>query len=204
MFNIYRYEGKTKEECLNKCLTELDKSENELLLVENEIEGKLFKAKKFELEVVIKDEIITAIKNFIKELGSLMNIEINSEVREKEGIYNIVLISENNNILIGKDGKTLNAIQLILKQTLNLKNHFGIKINIDVSDYKSRKKRNLEYEIRKIAQEVIRTKIDVKLDPMTSFDRRVVHTVISEYEELVSESFGEGFERHVVISHKEG
>ena len=69
MLNIYKYEGKTKEECYEKCLSELDKKEEELIIVETEIEGKLFKAKKFEIEVVVKSEVIPLIKNFVKELG---------------------------------------------------------------------------------------------------------------------------------------
>lgn len=203
MLSIYNYIGKTKDECLNRCLEELKKEEQDLIINEEEIEGKLFKSKKVELEVVIKSDIISSIKEFIKELGKLMNLEINLEVKENEGIYNVVLVSDNNNILIGKDGKTLNAIQLLLRQTLNSNNRFNIKVNVDVSDYKLRKQKNLEYEIRKIAHDVLKTKVDVELDPMTSFDRRVVHNIVGEFVELTSESFGEGTERHVVIKYKE-
>ena len=105
--------------------------------------------------------------------------------------------------MIGKDGKTLNAVQLLLRQAVNNNTKFNIKINLDVSDYRLRKQKNLEYEIRQIAKDVLRTKVEAKLDPMTSFDRRIVHSVVGEFEELTSESFGEGLERHVVIKYKE-
>ena len=78
-----------------------------------------------------------------------------------------------------------------------------IKINIDVSNYKIKKLNNLEKEVRKIAKEIIKTKLDVSLDPMNSYERRYIHNIINEYENLKTESIGEGKERHVVIKYIE-
>ena len=68
---------------------------------------------------------------------------------------------------------------------------------------KVNKEKRLEREIKKIAKEVITSKIEAKLDPMNSYDRRLVHTIIAEYEDLETESFGENPNRYVVIRHKE-
>lgn len=202
MFNINKYEGKTKEEALKKCLEDLNVLESDLIITESETEAKLFKAKKVEIEVVLKKDVISAIKEFLKELASKMNITINSEVKEKDNNFLVVLVSDSNSILIGKDGRTLNSIQLLLKQTINNNNKFNIKVLVDVSDYKARKQKNIEYEVKKIAREVLNTKVEAKLDPMNSYERRIVHEIISEYAELETESFGEGMERHVVIRYK--
>ena len=112
------------------------------------------------------------------------------------------MISDNNSILIGKEGRTINALQLILRQTLN-KYGLNIKVNLDVSNYKANKVKNIEYEIKKLARNVLDTKVEAKLDPMNSYERRVVHTVISEFEFLETESFGEEPERYVIIRYKE-
>ena len=76
-------------------------------------------------------------------------------------------------------------------------------MNVDVANYKVNKEKRLEREIKKIAKEVITSKIEAKLDPMNSYDRRLVHTIIAEYEDLETESFGENPNRYVVIRHKE-
>ncbi|MDD3187405.1 MAG: KH domain-containing protein [Bacilli bacterium] len=205
MLKTYKYEGKNAGECLNKCLDELKVTEEDITFLENVTEAKLFKARKTEIDVVLKQDIKSAIKEFLKEICKKMNIEANFEITEKESGYNIIIISESDNsILIGKDGRTLNALQLLLKQYINNGNKFNIRVNVDVSNYKSRKMKNIEYEVKRAAKEVISTKIEVKLDPMNSYERRLVHTIIGEFPELETESYGEGLERHVVIRYKKG
>lgn len=199
---LYKYEGKNKEELENKILEELQTTKEELFIKEKKIDGTLFKFTKYIFEVVKKEDIINFIKGYIKELSEKFGIQINSEVRFKEDMLFIVLVSDNNAILIGKDGRTLSAIQNILRSVITNKTGFNIKINLDASNYKAKKQKNLEYEVKKLAKEVIKTHVDVKLDPMNSYDRRCVHNVVAKFEELKSESFGESPNRYVVISYK--
>ena len=189
MLKLYSFEGKTQEEALEKALSNLNASTNEVIYNITETEGKLFKAKKSIVNVVLKNDVKNEIKDFINELKKKMNIDINMEVKEVDDVFNVLLISDNNSILIGKEGRTINALQLILRQTLN-KYGLNIKVNLDVSNYKANKVKNIEYEIKKLARNVLDTKVEAKLDPMNSYERRVVHTVISEFEFLETESFG--------------
>ena len=202
MLKLYSFEGKTQEEALEKALSNLNASTNEVIYNITETEGKLFKAKKSIVNVVLKNDVKNEIKDFINELKKKMNIDINMEVKEVDDVFNVLLISDNNSILIGKEGRTINALQLILRQTLN-KYGLSIKVNLDVSNYKAKKVKNIEYEIKKLARNVLDTKVEAKLDPMNSYERRVVHTVISEFEFLETESFGEEPERYVIIRYKE-
>lgn len=202
MLKLYSFEGKTQEEALEKALSNLNASTNEVIYNVTETEGKLFKAKKNIVNVVLKNDVKNEIKDFINELKKKMNIDINIEVKEVDDVFNVLLISDNNSILIGKEGRTINALQLILRQTLN-KYGLNIKVNLDVSNYKAKKVKNIEYEIKKLARNVLDTKVEAKLDPMNSYERRVVHTVISEFEFLETESFGEEPERYVIIRYKE-
>lgn len=196
-------EGKIKEELLNKYLEQNNLNLDEIYLKEEETEAKLFKSKKVKLEIVKKEDVKKYLKDYIKTLGSNMGLTINAEIREKENAYEIMLISDNNNILIGKDGKTLNAIQLLLHQSLNNQVGFNIHVTVDVSNYKDKKIKRLEREIKRIMREVEKTKIEAKLDPMNSYERRLVHTIVSENENLETESFGENPNRYVVIRYKE-
>lgn len=199
---LYKYEGKNKEELEQQILNELNVSKEDIFVKEKEEEGNLFKSKKYIYEVVKKEDIVSFIKDYIKELSDNFGMVINSEVRFKNDVLTIVLVSDNNSILIGKEGRTVSAIQTIIKNVISNKTGFNIKISVDVSNYKANKQKKLEYEIKKLAKEVLQTHVEVKLDPMNSYERRCVHTVIAKFENLKTESFGENPNRYVVISYK--
>lgn len=203
MITFHSYEGKNLETLKENCINELNVEENKIYFHETEKESGLFKGKKIILEAITEDEIINEIKNFIKELASLMNLEINSEVKIQDGNINVILVSNNNNILIGKDGKILNALQLIMRQVFNDLGKFNLRVTLDIGNYRAKKVKNLEREIKNICKEVINTKVEVKLDPMNSYERRIVHSIVSEFEELQSESFGVDPERYTVIKIKD-
>ena len=149
-----------------------------------------------------KAEIKKQLKNFFNELSKLMNVTIESEINiTEDNIYNINLVTSNNSILIGKEGKTLDAIQCLLRQISQNDLQNKIKINVDISNYKYEQTKKLEKNIKNIAKEVLKTKVDTSLDPMNSYNRRIVHTIVSEFSDLETESVGEGKERHVVIKY---
>lgn len=201
--NLLRYEDKTFDSVLKKALEDLNLTENDIFYQEEETEAKLFKSKKVILNVVTKEEVNKFIKDFINELSQQMNIDIKSEIKESEGIYNILLVSSNNAILIGKEGRTINSLQIILRQALKAKTNMNIKINVDTSNYKAKKLKNLEYEIKRIIKDVQRTKVEVKIDPMNSYERRMIHNLASEFENITSISEGVEPERYVVIKYED-
>ena len=100
MLNKYEYEGKTKEEVLNKIKEELNVTEEDLYIEEKIINGKLFKSGKVILTKTTKQDIKNYLKYFIENYSKLMNIEVQYEITEIDGIYNVTLVSQNNPILI--------------------------------------------------------------------------------------------------------
>lgn len=200
---LKKYEGKNKKEILKKILKELNCNQNDLFLKSEFIEGKLFKSSKYIVSVVTKKEIIEYISEYIQNLSRCMKINIESEILESEDIFKVTLVSDQNAILIGKEGRTLNSIQLLLKQSIKNKIGLSLKINVDVANYKVKKLKNIEYQVKKIIKEVQSTKITAALDPMNSYERRFVHNLVSEYKNLTTESIGEGRDRRVTIKYKE-
>lgn len=198
-----KYEGKNKEDAIKKGLKDLNKEEHEVLIKELENETGLFKTKKEAIVMVSKETIVDYIKTFIKKLGQLMKIDMVAEVTSDEEVYNVSLITAKNPIVIGKDGKNLDAIQLILRQTLSRLTDMNIKIVVDASNYKEKRSKNFEYEIKSIAKGVLYSKTEASLDPMNSYERRVVHTIIAEFANLISASEGEEPNRRIVIKYKE-
>ena len=132
-----------------------------------------------------------------------MNIVIDTEILSTDDIFNVTLVSNNNSILIGREGKILNSLQNLVRQIVRNKTGMNLKINLDVSNYKMKKMKNIEKIVREVAEEVKSSKVTASLDPMNSYERRFVHTIISEYPELETESIGEGLERHITIKYKE-
>ena len=203
MLEIVRNEAKTKEEALSKSLEELNVREDETFYFFEETEGGLFKGKKYISVVTTKYAVKEYIKTFLNELAIKMNTKFNIEIKETEYGFSVVIIGDNSAALIGKEGRTLTSIQNILRQSLKKYGNFNIKVNIDISNYKAKRERNIMYEVKKVCREVLKTKIDAKLDPMNSYERRIVHTVVSDFDNLVTESEGVQPNRYVVIKYKE-
>lgn len=193
---------KDAEQFIKNYLDDNNLTENDIYYKVEEEEKKLLKSKKYAVSIVLKKDIIEYVKEYLENLSSAMKFKIQNEVNFKEDVLNIMITSDNNCLLIGKDGKNLNALQYLIKQAITNNTGFNIKIYMDISNYKSKKINNLEYQINKIAREVLRTKVEAKLDPMNSYERRIVHNIINKYEDLETESFGEEPERYVVIRNK--
>ena len=203
MLEVVKKEAKTKEEALNKCLEQLNVNSNEVNFYIEESASGLFGKKKYTAFVVTKYDVKEYIKEFLNDLAKKMNTSFNIEVTEKDGIISVIIITDDSSVLIGKEGRTLNAIQTILRQSLRKYGNFDIKVNLDISGYKLKREKNIEREVRKIAREVLKTKIEAKLDPMNSYERRIVHTIIASYDGLSTQSEGEAPNRYVVIKIKE-
>lgn len=203
MLEIIKEEAKTKEEALEIILNNTGLKQDDFFLKSEFIEGKLFKSSKYIVSALKKDDVKKYIGEFINNLSNLLNINITSEILFNGESFNVTLVSDNNSILIGKEGKTLNAIQVILRQAIKQEAGISLKVSVDVGNYKLKKMKNIEREVKQIAKEVEQSKLDATLDPMNSYERRLVHNIINEYPNLETESFGEGKDRHVVIRYVE-
>ena len=204
MLNKYTYEDKTIEKALEKCLNDLNVNKDDIYYKEEIQKGSLLKASKAIIEVIKKDDIKELINNFIKEIGKYINLTIKTDIYFTDENIKVILDSENNAVLIGKNGKMLNSIQTLLKKHIENETSMNLKVYIDIENYKQKKIENLEKNVRKIINEVLLTKIDAKLDEMNSYERRIVHNIVSEYDFIISESFGETPHRYVVIKYVEG
>ena len=198
-----KYEGRTYEEALQKCLRTLELDETELYIDVKELEPSEDNKNKVEITVLPKSEVIEYIKEIVQNIGNALVSKITTKVSDTYDVLNVSIYSDVNPILIGKDGKNLSAIQTIIKQSIFKKFNRNVKVTVDIANYKNKKIRNLNYEVSKIAQEVLNSKVEAHLDPMNSYERRIVHTLVSEFNNLETISEGEEPNRYVVIKYKE-
>lgn len=198
----YMYEGKNKEEAINKAVNELNTvRENLIVEVLEEIKGIV--KKKVVVKVIKQDEVVDFIKDILNEITKLMGVNINLEVRKRDESISIKIFSDNNAILIGKNGRTISALQSLIKQMVYNVLEEKISIILDVENYKEKRIKSLEYLARNTAKEVSKTKIEAKLDSMNSYERRIIHEALSNNRYVYTESTGEEPNRCVVIKPKE-
>ena len=197
----YTYQAKTFEEAKSMALAELMEQQENLYIKEIENSTKLFN-KKSVIEVVKKEDVLEYIKELIKSITKFMGLTVNMEVKKRDDNVTISLYSDNNAILIGKDARTLNALTTIIKQSVF--NQIGTYYNfvLDVSEYKEKQQYFIEKAAKKTAKEVARTKVEAKLEPMNSYERRIVHNALTNFRGVYTESEGVEPHRYVVIKPK--
>ena len=192
-------EGKETELILDEILTENNLTKEEIVYTSHEKKGKLFQGNIKEVTVYRKEDINNAIKEFLKEIIENMGLEVSFEINTKDERTTIKMYSNNNSIIIGKNGYTLKALENIAKQKIQNETGIFYKINLDVANYKEKIKKHIEHIAKVTAKEVLKTKVPASLDNMTSYERRIVHNVLTDFKGIITESEGEEPNRHVVI-----
>ena len=198
----YEYTGKTKEEAIEKATKELNVEEKNLIVNVLEEKNTLLK-KNVKIEVIDYNDLIDYIKEVITEITKLMGATVNLEIRRREDNITIKIFSNHNAVLIGKNGYTVDALQTIIRQIVQNATKSYVGIILDIENYKDKKNKNIEYLAKKVAKEVANTKVEAKLDSMNSYERRIVHSILSENKFVYTESIGEEPNRCVVIKPKE-
>lgn len=199
----YLFTGKSEQEVLEEALKELEVKEEDVIYKMQEQKSGLFKAKKIEMKLIKKEDINNFIKEETQKLVEKMGFEVNMESKSREGVLYITLYTNNNSLLIGKDGRNLQALTLIINQIVSGELGFFYKFVLDVGEYKLKQEKSLERTVKDLAREVAKTKVDAKLDPMNSYQRRIVHEVLSTNKKVYTESVGEEPNRCVVIKAKD-
>ncbi len=200
---IETFTGKNKETLLSETLENLKLNETDVMYQIEEEKGGLFKSKTYSLKLVTLDNIKKYLIDYLTELTKNMNLDVKFESKIREEQITIKMYSDNNSILIGKDGRTLSSIQMILRQLVfNEINRYPYII-LDVENYKEKQLKNLEYTAKKIAKEVQSTKIDAKLENMNSFQRRTIHNALTNFKNIQTVSEGEDPNRHIIIKYKD-
>jgi len=143
-------------------------------------------------------------KVYLENILMTMEIKTRMEVRtlnDGEEIH-FHVESDENALLIGREGRTLLGLQFMLRNYLNTFVEGHLIISLDIGNYHENRRKQLEILATKTAKEVAQTRIAVKLDPMNAYDRRIVHTKLSEWRDVITESEGEGEHRALVIKPK--
>jgi spoIIIJ-associated protein len=201
------FNGKDVELATKSALEELQVSEKEVVVkvIDEGTKGILgFGSKKAEIQVVKISDVVEFGKNFISDVLDNMGVtEYSLETIKKDNFINYKLYSDNNGILIGKNGKTLSSLQFLLKQATQAAAGIYIGITLDIGGYKDKRKYQLEKLAYRISRTVAKTRVEAKLDPMNAYERRIIHTYLLDDKFVYTVSEGQDPERYIVIKPKE-
>lgn len=147
------------------------------------------------------EEILDAAREFISKILDTFDLENSVEMELKDNVLTININGDENRlgILIGKRGVTLDSIQYILNLIVNKKSSRYIRVNLDSSGYREKRKETLINLAKKMANKVTKTGRSVKLEPMNSYERKIIHTALQDYEGVLTHSEGKDPFRKVVI-----
>ena len=149
--------------------------------------------------MVKNKKLETKVKEFFKTLG----VDGKVKISEDEEIIEVELETEDSGIVIGHHGDTLEALQLILALVLQKELGEFKRVSIEVGDYKKNRSEWLTNLASETKERVLAESREVHLYDLKSWERRVVHLILQNDEEVVSESTGEGKDRVLVVKPKE-
>jgi spoIIIJ-associated protein len=199
--------GKSVEEAINAALNELgcDIKDVSVEVVEEASKRLLgfMGNKPAVVRVSLREKPETEARKVVEDLLQRMQIDYTIEKVESEnGVTRINIIGQDMGLLIGRKGETLNALQFIAGLMINRKREKKIRIVLDVEDYRKKREQSLESLAMRLSEKVKQSQKNVIMRPMSSQERRIVHTILQEDSQVVTYSIGEEPNRKVVIALK--
>ena len=197
---------------LNEIFNEEIEPETSQEVVQNtddelEIEDEEVSTDEIQVEEAVKtldeenEEILSAAREFLGKILETLELENIVEMELENNTLNVNVNGDENRlgILIGKRGVTLDSIQYILNLIVNKKSSRYIRVNLDSSGYRDKRKKTLENLAGKMANKVLKTGRSIKLEPMNAYERKIIHTALQDFEGVLTHSEGKDPFRKVVI-----
>ncbi|MCK4905957.1 MAG: protein jag [Spirochaetes bacterium] len=150
-----------------------------------------------------RDEYEDAILDFLEELFTKMDLEVDLWIKDHyEDKVFVEMKSPSSALIIGKRGKTLEALQLLTNIAASRKINVNLKAVVDIEGYRDKRQGSLNELALRVASEVRKSKKSKFLEPMNPFERRLIHMALQDVEDIETMSEGEGIYRKVKISLK--
>jgi spoIIIJ-associated protein len=196
--------GQTVEEAVESALAQLQttKDRTKVDIID---EGKkgifgIFGSRPAVVKVTVNIDPIEEAKKFLTNVSEQMGAPIEIEAHRDGKQVRFVLTGEKIALLIGKRGQTLNSLQYLTQLVINRHSDQYLTVILDAEDYRNRRSETLIQLAHRLAQKAIKSGKDVSLEPMPSYERKVIHTALAEDKRVKTSSDGTEPHRYVVIS----
>ena len=216
---VHEFEGKTEKEAIDNAIESLGLNPDEIdvEIIENKKKGFLWGGGKVKIRVHLgeyidepseplapESEEEIKINEFLSDVIKYMgfNASVLMTFREEERI-GFEIQSENSAVIIGRQGKTLDAFQLLVNVFAGRVSDRRIKVVVDAENYRQRRERHLIRFAHNVAEQVRRSKGSQLLDAMNPFERRLIHTTLNSKENIETISEGEGLYKKIRVFYRE-
>ena len=216
-------EGRTTNEAIENGLKQLNAKREDVIInvIGNEEKRSFFsilEPTKIKVELTLKEpvkikkanitdeelnEVLETMKKFSNDFFNQLkinNLSINVEEKEKR-IY-ISVTGDDINYLIGYRGETLNYLQLIFSNVANKSLKHKCSVILDIENYREKRKVVLEELAEKISKTVVKNRKKIELEPMSAYERKIIHTKLQNNSKVKTYSVGEEPNRRIVVDLK--
>jgi spoIIIJ-associated protein len=216
---IHEFEGKTEQEAIDTAIESLglNREEIDVEILENKKKNFLFGGGKVKIRVHIgdeieeqadelepEDEIEAKLVDYLAGIVERMGIDGSVGIaRREEGRVVLEIRSGSSALIIGRQGKTLDALQLIMNVYSGRINDTRLRVVVDAENYRLRRERQLVQFANRVAEQVRRSRGSRLLEAMNPFERRLIHTTLNTQENIETISEGEGLLKQIRVFYKE-
>ncbi len=210
---VHEFEGRTEKEAIANAIEAMGLNEDEIDVEVIKTRSGLFGGGKVTIRVHVggdqpDDELKpdteqeSEVIGFVSELLGRMGIKAELRIATREDDRVVVeMVSDDAGILIGRHGATLEALQLVTNIACGRRHQNGTRVILDTEDYRYRREQSLTRMAMRVARDVQRSGRSQLLEPMNPFERRLVHTTISDVEDVTTESEGDGPYKQVRVTY---
>ncbi|MCM3179429.1 RNA-binding cell elongation regulator Jag/EloR [Cytobacillus horneckiae] len=196
--------GQTVREAVDSALAQLKTTEErtEITIVDEGKRGILgiFGSRPAVIKAVIKINPIEEAEKFLLQVSDKMGAPVEIETVKDGKNVQFILSGEKIALLIGKRGQTLNSLQYLTQLVINRYSDQYINVMLDAENYRQRRVDTLIQLAERLADQAIRTGKNVALEPMPSYERKIIHTALVNNRKIETFSDGNDPHRHIVIS----
>lgn len=204
--SIITAKGQNVEEAVGEALRQLKVSRDkvEIQVIDEGKKGFLgfFGKRPAIVEVIVKKDPIEEAERYLKNIVREMDVDVDlkTEVKGREILF--TFSGKDVGVLIGKRGNTLNSLQNLTNLVANRSTKQYINVTIDAGNYRNKRKDTLEGLAHRLAKQVTSVQKRVVLEPMPSFERKIIHQALSNHPHVITTSEGKEPHRYVVVSPK--
>ena len=219
---VKEFEGKNEKEAIDRAIEELglDRNEIDFEIVEAKRPGILFRGGKVKIRVHMSEEddgsedeepgragpaipqgefeekIIEFTRGLLSRMGFPAQV---TPIFREDRRLGLDIESDGSGIFIGKQGKTLEALQFIVNLAAGRMGENSTRVVLDTQDYRSRRERSLVRMANQVAEQVRRGRDSQLLEPLNPFERRLIHTSLARYGDIETISEGEGLYKRIRV-----
>ncbi|WP_369901578.1 RNA-binding cell elongation regulator Jag/EloR [Bacillus manliponensis] len=204
--SIVTAKGQNVEEAVGEALKQLNVSKDrvEIQIIDKGKRGFLgiFGKRPAIVEVMIKKDPVEECERYLRNIVRGMEIDVDFERKVKGREILFSFSGKDVGVLIGKRGNTLNSLQNLTNLVANRSTKQYINVTVDAGNYRNKRKDTLEGLAQRLAKQVTAVQKRAALEPMPSFERKIIHQVLSNHPYVITTSEGKEPHRYVVVSPK--